>query len=57
MSLKHNNFGEAIRINENKPGSKQNKYFGKTNDAKQILRDMMTSHIPAEITMAKKQVF
>ena len=57
VSLKLNNLGEAIRINENEPGSKQNKYFSKTNDGKQILRDMMASYIPAEITMAEKQGF
>ena len=31
--------------------------FRKTNDGKQILRDVMTRYIPKEITEAKKQGF
>ena len=46
-----------MRINENEPGDKQGKYFLKTNDGKQILRDMMRHYIPAEITEGVKQGF
>lgn len=57
VSLKLNNLGEVVRINENEVGRKPNKYFQKTNDGKQILRDMMSKYIPAEIVEAKKQGF
>jgi asparagine synthase (glutamine-hydrolysing) len=57
VSLKLNNLAEVLRINENEPGNKQHRYFQKANDGKQILRDMMSRHIPAEITQAEKQGF
>ena len=57
VSLKLNNLGEVSTLNENEVGRKPNKYFQKTNDGKQILRDMMSKYIPAEIVEAKKQGF
>ena len=57
VRLKLNNLAEVLRINENEPGSKQTKYFQKTNDGKQLLRDMMARYIPGEITRAEKQGF
>jgi asparagine synthase (glutamine-hydrolysing) len=39
------------------PGNKKNIYFEKTNDGKQILRDMMSNYIPEEITKAPKKGF
>ena len=57
VGLKLNNLGEVVRLNENEVGRKPNKYFQKTNDGKQILRDMMSKYIPAEIVKAKKQGF
>jgi asparagine synthase (glutamine-hydrolysing) len=57
VSLKLNRLQEVIRINENEPGDKQSTYFRKTNDGKQILRDMMARHIPDEIVKAEKQGF
>jgi asparagine synthase (glutamine-hydrolysing) len=57
VTLKLNNLAEVLKINENEPGSKQDKYFQKTNDGKQILRDMMSRYIPADITRAEKQGF
>jgi asparagine synthase (glutamine-hydrolysing) len=57
VGLKLNNLAEVLRINENEPGGKQGKYFQKTNDGKQILREMMARYIPAEITKAEKQGF
>ena len=57
VGLKLNNLSEVLRLNENEPGSKQNLYFQKTNDGKQILRDMMARHIPTEIVGATKQGF
>ena len=57
VELKLNNLGEVIRLNENEVGRKGNQYFQKTNDGKQILRDMMSRYIPKEIIEAKKQGF
>ena len=57
VNLKLNNLKEVVRINENESGDKQGKYFHKTNDGKQILRDMMSRYIPKSITNAAKQGF
>jgi len=57
VGLKLNNLAEVLKINENEPGNKQYKYFQKTNDGKQILRDMMARYIPEDITHAEKQGF
>lgn len=57
VNLKLNKLAEAVRINENDTGDKQAAYFKKTNDGKQILRDMMARYIPEDITKAEKQGF
>ena len=57
VSLKLNNLSEVLRINENAQGNKQNQFFQKSKDGKQILRDMMSRIIPSEITLAEKQGF
>jgi asparagine synthase (glutamine-hydrolysing) len=57
VNLKLNNLADAVRINENEPGNKSAKYFKKTSDGKQILRDVMSRYIPLEITQAQKQGF
>jgi asparagine synthase (glutamine-hydrolysing) len=57
VGLKLNNLTEVLRINENEPASKKNTFFQKTNDGKQILRDMMANYIPTEIAEAQKQGF
>ena len=57
VGLKLNKLSEVLRINENETGNKQNKYFLKTNDGKQILRKTMQRIIPKEILEAKKQGF
>lgn len=57
VGLKLNNLADVIRINENEPGDKRAIHFQKTNDGKQILRDMMRRHIPADIVDAAKQGF
>ncbi|QNI75215.1 asparagine synthase (glutamine-hydrolyzing) [Synechococcus sp. MVIR-18-1] len=57
VSLKLNNLAEVIKINENDPGDKQKQFFQKTNDGKQILRDMMKKYIPDDIARATKQGF
>lgn len=57
INLKINNLAEVLRINENDPRDKQMVYFQKTNDGKQILRDMMSCYIPEDITKGEKQGF
>lgn len=57
VRLKLNNLHEVVRINENEITDKANKYLNKTNDGKQILRDVMTRYIPEKITKAEKQGF
>ena len=57
VRLKLNNLAEVVRINENEPGIKSQKYYEKTRDGKQILRDVMRRYIPEEVTRAEKQGF
>lgn len=57
IGLKLNNLSEVLRINENELGGKKDKYFQKTSDGKQILRDVMGRYIPETITKAAKQGF
>lgn len=57
VNFKLNNLEKVIRINENEPGDKQNQFFQKTKDGKQILRDVMSRYVPDEITKAEKQGF
>lgn len=44
-------------MNENDTGNKSSQYFQKTNDGKQILRDVMKNYIPDEILQAEKKGF
>jgi asparagine synthase (glutamine-hydrolysing) len=57
IGLKLNNLQEVIRVNENEPGDKQERFFKRTRDGKQILRDVMKVYIPTEIAEAEKQGF
>jgi len=57
VNLKLNNLKNVIRLNENEFGRKTNKFFKKTKDGKQILRNVMGNFIPNEITSSEKQGF
>jgi len=57
VGLKLNNLSDVMRINENEPGDKRGKYFLKTSDGKQILRDAMRAYIPQDIADGVKQGF
>lgn len=57
VGLKLNNLAEVVRIDENEPANKQNSYFEKTRDGKQILREVMANYIPEDITGGTKQGF
>lgn len=57
VRLKLNNLSEIVKLNENEPGPKSEKYFQRTKDGKQILRKIMGRYIPEEITTGIKQGF
>ena len=57
VNLKLNNLAHVVRLNENEPGNKSGRYFQKTNDGKQILRDVMARYMPEKIVTAEKQGF
>ncbi|MBG80853.1 MAG: asparagine synthase (glutamine-hydrolyzing) [Phycisphaerae bacterium] len=57
VGLKLNNLDSVLKFDENTTGNKTVAYFQKTNDGKQILRDVMRSYIPEHIVDAVKQGF
>lgn len=57
VHLKLNNLKNVVRVDENEPGRKKIKFFEKTKDGKQILRDVMKNIIPEDVTNAEKQGF
>jgi asparagine synthase (glutamine-hydrolysing) len=57
VGMKLNSLAEVFRINENDPINKKIRFFQKTRDGKQILRDVMARHIPSEHVEAEKQGF
>ncbi len=57
MNLKLGNLQEIVRLNENDPGPKTQKYFQKTSDGKLLLRKAMERWVPKEITDLVKQGF
>lgn len=56
-SMKLGNLTEVVRLNENEPGGKADRYFEKTRDGKLLLRSMMTRHIPSQVAQREKQGF
>jgi asparagine synthase (glutamine-hydrolysing) len=56
-SLKVRELARKDRINENEQGNKKALYYQKTNDGKQILRNVMSRHIPSSVTDATKKGF
>jgi len=57
VGLKLANLSKIVRLNENEPGAKPEKYFQKTRDGKLLLRHVMRRYIPKEITNGIKQGF
>jgi len=57
VGLKLGNLREVVRLNENEPGAKSEKYFQKTRDGKLVLREVMKRYIPPEITDGIKKGF
>jgi asparagine synthase (glutamine-hydrolysing) len=57
VGLKLGNLAEVVRLDENEPGPKTERFFERTRDGKLLLRDAMSRYIPAELTQAEKQGF
>jgi len=57
VHLKLNNLASTVAMNENIQGNKPARFFKKTKDGKQILRDVMRRYIPEDIASAEKQGF
>lgn len=57
VRLKLRDLGEVVRLNENEPGPKTQRYFEKTRDGKLLLRQVMQRYVPESITDQVKQGF
>lgn len=57
ISLKLGNLDSVVKLNENEPGPKTQKYFQKTKDGKLALRKAMSRLVPQEISDLEKQGF
>jgi asparagine synthase (glutamine-hydrolysing) len=57
VNFKLGNLGEVVRLNENEPGLKTQKYYDQTKDGKLILRKVLEKYVPSEVTRAVKQGF
>lgn len=57
VKYKLGNLTEVVRLNENEPGGKAQKYFAKTRDGKLLLRKAMSRYVPETVTHAVKQGF
>lgn len=55
--MKLGNLTDVVRLNENEPGGKAERYFERTRDGKLILRKMMERHIPKQVAEREKQGF
>lgn len=57
VHYKLKNLSEVIRINENEPGAKTQRFFEQTNDGKIILRKALSRYVPESYTAGIKQGF
>lgn len=57
VHYKLRNLSEVIKINENEPGPKTQKFYDKTNDGKLILRKALSRYVPESYTDGVKQGF
>ena len=55
--MKLGNLAEVIRIDENEPGGKRDRYFSRTRDGKLLLRKAMARHLPADVHNREKRGF
>ena len=57
VGLKLGNLGEVVKLNENEPGRKTQRYFERTNDGKLLLRKVLGRYVGAEVMEREKQGF
>jgi asparagine synthase (glutamine-hydrolysing) len=57
VGLKLGNLGEVVRLDENEPGPKTERFYQQARDGKLLLRKAMGRYIPASVTEAQKQGF
>lgn len=57
VGLKLKNLNEAIRLNENQSGAKEQTYFEQTNDGKILLRQAFSRYVPQDYSNAPKLGF
>jgi asparagine synthase (glutamine-hydrolysing) len=55
FKLRH--LDRVVKLNENEPGPKTERYFQRTGDGKIVLRDVMRRYVPDEIASQAKQGF
>jgi asparagine synthase (glutamine-hydrolysing) len=57
VRLKLRDLDHVVRLNENEPGRKAEKYFEQTHDGKLLLRRVMERYVPRSVTEQLKQGF
>jgi asparagine synthase (glutamine-hydrolysing) len=57
VRLKLRDLDNVVKIDENEPGAKGEKFFQRTRDGKLILRQVMGRHVPETVTEQVKQGF
>jgi asparagine synthase (glutamine-hydrolysing) len=57
VHLKLRDLKHVVRLNENEPGPKTERYFGRTRDGKLLLRKVLGRHVPRSIANQHKQGF
>lgn len=57
VNMKLSNLTEVVRLNENEPGNKREKYYQRTRDGKTILREALKKFVPESIFKSEKQGF
>jgi asparagine synthase (glutamine-hydrolysing) len=57
VHLKLGNLLQVVRLNENEPGKKPERYYQRTRDGKLALRKVMQRYIPVDVTEREKQGF
>jgi asparagine synthase (glutamine-hydrolysing) len=57
VKLKLKNLKEIVRLNENEPGEKTEKYYNSTGDGKLIIRNLFKQFVPYDYTNGIKQGF
>ena len=57
VGLKLRDLDKVVKLDENEPGGKSERFFERTRDGKLILREVMARHVPEGVTEAVKQGF